>query len=117
MNDLRDLVIAVDGSSFDKTGFEITEAYKGKEGFWNLSVKAYKREDKDITFESKIGILTLVDRIENRYGTHSYGTHSYGWAVLKIEELAPGSFELTVKKVTDEKKDSSDEEEHVEDEK
>lgn len=111
MNDLKDLVIALDGYSFDKIGCEITEAYKGKEGFWNLSVKVYKREDKDITFESKIGILTLVDRIENRYGTHSYG-----WAVLKIEELAPGSFELTVKKVTDEKEDNSDKEEHVEDE-
>ena len=114
MNDLRDLVIALDGYSVDKIGCEITEAYKGKEGFWNLSVKVYKKEDKDITFESKIGILTLVDRIENRYVTHSYGTNSYGWAVLKIEELAPGSFELTVKKVTDEKEDSSDEEEHVE---
>ena len=33
------------------------------------------------------------------------------------EELTPGSFVLTVKKVTDEKEDSSDKEEHVEDEK
>ena len=43
MNDLRDLVIAVDGFSVDKTGFEITEAYKGEEGFWNLSVQSYKK--------------------------------------------------------------------------
>ena len=28
MNDLKDLVIALDGYSVDKTGFEITSAYK-----------------------------------------------------------------------------------------
>ena len=56
-------------------------------------------------------MLTLVDRIENRYVTHSY------WRkVVKIEELIPGNFALTIKKVTDEKEDSSDKEEHVEDE-
>ena len=54
-------------------------------------------------------MLTLVDRIENRYGTHSY------WRkVVKIEELIPGNFALTIKKVADEKEDSSDKEEHVE---
>ena len=112
MNDLRDLVIAVDGYSFDKTGFEITEAYKGKEGFWNLSVQSYKKEDKDRTCESKVSLLSIIDRIEGKYDIHSYK-----WTVVKAEELAPGNFELTVKKVTDEKEDSSDEEEHVEDEK
>lgn len=112
MNDLRDLVIAVDGYSVDKTGFEITEAHKGNGDYWSLSVKAYKKEDKDFSSESNVSVYTLVDRIENRYGSHSYG-----WKVVKIEELTPGSFALTVKKVTDEKEDSSDEEEHVEDEK
>ena len=117
MNDLKDLVIALDGYSVDKTGFEITSAYKesGESGdFWSLSVKAYKKECENYTSESNVSMLTLVDRIENRYGTHSYDTHSYGWAVVKVQELTTGSFELTVKKVTDEKKDSSDEEEHVE---
>ena len=28
MNDLKDLIIAVDGYSVDKTGFEITEAHR-----------------------------------------------------------------------------------------
>lgn len=112
MNDLKDLVIAVDGYSFDKTGFEITEAHKGSGDFWSLSIKAYEKEGTDTTSESKVSMLTLVDRIENKYGTHSYE-----WAVVKAEELTPGSFELTVKKVTDEKEDSSDKEEHVEDEK
>ena len=109
MNDLRDLVITVDGYSVDKTGFEITEAHKGSGDFWRLAVKAYKKEGKDFSSESNVSMLTLVDRIENRYGPHSYG-----WKVVKIEEITPGSFELTVKKETDEKKDSSDEEEHVE---
>lgn len=112
MNDLKDLVIAVDGYSFDKTGFEITEAHKGKGDYWSLSVKAYKKEDKDRTCESKVSILSIIDRIESKYNIHSYE-----WAVVKAEELAPGSFELLVKKVTDEKEDSSDKEEHVEDEK
>ena len=119
MNDLRDLVIAVDGYSVDKTGFEITSAYKesGESGdLWSLSVKAYKKEGGYYFSESNVSMPTLVDRIESRYGTHNYDTHSYWWAVLKIEELAPGSFELTVKKVTDEKEDNSDKEEHVEDE-
>lgn len=112
MNDLKDLVITVDGYSVDKTGFEITEAHKGNGDYWSLSVKAYKKEDKDFSSESNVSVLTLVDRIEN-----NYGTRKNKWAVVKAEELAPGSFELTVKKVTDEKEDSSDEEEHVEDEK
>ena len=115
MNDLRDLVIAVDGYSVDKTGFEITSAYKesGESGdFWSLSVKAYKKEGENYTSESDVSMLTLVDRIESKYGKYAYK-----WAVVKVQELTTGSFELTVKKVTDEKEDSSDEEEHVEDEK
>ena len=112
MNDLKDLVITVDGYSFDKTGFEITEAYKGSSDSWRLVVKAYKKEGEDNTSESDVSMFTLVDRIENKYGTHNNK-----WAVVKAEELTPGSFALTVKKVTDEKEDSSDEEEHVEDEK
>lgn len=109
MNDLRDLVITVDGYSVDKTGFEITEAHKGSGDFWSLSVTAYKKEGEDFTSESNVSMLTLVDRIENKYGTHNNK-----WTVVKVGELTPGSFELTVKKVTDEKEDSSDEEEHVE---
>ena len=109
MNDLKDLVITVDGYSVDKTGFEITEAHKGNGDFWSLSVKAYKKECENYISESNVSMLTLVDRIENRYGTHSY------WRkVVKIEELIPGNFALTIKKVVDEKEDSSDEEEHVE---
>ena len=112
MNDLKDLVIALDGYSVDKTGFEITSAYKesGESGdFWSLSVKAYKKEGENYTSESNVSMLTLVDRIESKYGKYDYK-----WAVVKVQELTTGSFELTVKKVTDEKKDSSDKEEHVE---
>ena len=112
MNDLKDLVIAVDGYSVDKTGFEITEAYKEKGDLCRLAIKAYKKEGENYTSESNVSMLTLVDRIESKYGKYDYK-----WAVVKAEELTPGSFELTVKKVTDEKEDSSDEEEHVEDEK
>ena len=112
MNDLKDLVIALDGYSVDKTGFEITSAYKesGESGdFWSLSVKAYKKEGENYTSESNVSMLTLVDRIESKYGKYDYK-----WAVVKVQELTTGSFELTVKKVEDEKEDSSDEEEHVE---
>ena len=111
MNDLKDLVIAVDGYSVDKTGFEITEAYRVKEDSWRLAIKAYKKEGENYASESNVSMLTLVDRIEN-----NCGTHNNKWAVVKAEELTPGSFELIVKKVTDEKEDSSDKEEHVEDE-
>lgn len=109
MNDLKDLVITVDGYSVDKTGFEITEAYRVKEDSWRLAIKAYKKEDKDFSSESNVSMLTLVDRIENKYGTNNNK-----WTVVKAEELIPGSFELIVKKATDEKEDSSDKEEHVE---
>ena len=109
MNDLRDLVITVDGYSVDKTGFEITEAHKGSGDLWRLAVKAYKKEGEGFSSESNVSMLTLVDRIENKYVTHSYE-----WKVVKVEELTTGSFALTVKKVADEKEDSSDEEEHVE---
>ena len=109
MNDLKDLVITVDGYSVDKTGFEIIEAYKGSSDSWRLVVKAYKKEGENYASESDVSMLTLVDRIENRYVTHSY------WRkVVKIEELIPGNFALTIKKVEDEKEDSSDKEEHVE---
>ena len=109
MNDLKDLVIALDGYSVDKTGFEITEAHRVKEDSWRLAIKAYKKEGENYASESNVSMLTLVDRIENKYGTNNNK-----WAVVKAEELIPGGFELTVEKVTDEKEDSSDEEEHVE---
>ena len=112
MNDLKDLVIALDGYSVDKTGFEITEAHRVKEDSWRLAIKAYKKEGENYASESNVSMLTLVDRIENKYGTNNNK-----WTVVKAvkaEELTPGSFELIVKKVTDEKEDSSDEEEHVE---
>ena len=109
MNDLKDLVVTVDGYSVDKTGFEIIEAYKGSSDSWRLVVKAYKKEGKDFSSESDVSMLTLVDRIENRYDTHSSVRK-----VVKIEELIPGNFALTIKKVEDEKEDSSDKEEHVE---
>ena len=109
MNDLKDLVVTVDGYSVDKTGFEIIEAYKGSSDSWRLVVKAYKKEGKDFSSESEVSMLTLVDRIENRYDTHSSVRK-----VVKIEELIPGNFALTIKKVEDEKEDSSDKEEHVE---
>lgn len=109
MNDLKDLVITVDGYSIDKTGFEITEAYKGSSDSWRLVVKAYKKEGKDFSSESDVSMLTLVDRIENKYGIHSCCRK-----VVKVEEFIPGNFALTIKKVEDEKEDSSDEEEHVE---
>lgn len=112
MNELRDLVITVDGYSVDKTGFEITEARKRNGDFWSLAVKAYKKEgeDKDFSSESNVSMLTLVDRIENKYGMHDIK-----WTVVKAELLMPGSFELIVKKVTDEKEYNSDKEEYVED--
>ena len=110
MNELRDLVITVDGYSVDKTGFEITEAHKENGDTWSLTVKAYKRKGEDFFSESSVSMLTLVDRIENKYGTHNNK-----WTVVKIEEFVPGSFKLIVKKATDEKEYNSDKEEHVED--
>ena len=111
MNDLKDLVIALDGYSVDKTGFEITEAHRVKEDSWRLAIKAYKKEGENYASESNVSMLTLVDRIENKYGTNNNK-----WAVVKAEELIPGGFDLMVEKVADEKEDSSDKEEHVEDE-
>ena len=110
MNDLRDLIIALDGYSIEKTGFAVMEAHKGKSNFWSLTVKAYKKEEA-CTSEDPVCVLTLVDRIENKYGTHNNK-----WAVVKVEELEEGTFDLVVKKVEDEKEDCSDKEEHVEDE-
>ena len=109
MNDLKDLVITVDGYSADQTGFEIIEAYKGSSDSWRLVVKAYKKEGKDFSSESNVSMLTIIDRIESKYGTLNNK-----WAVVKAEELTPGNFALTIKKVADEKEDSSDKEEHVE---
>ena len=112
MNDLKDLVITLEGYSVNETGFEITDAHKGKGNFWSLFVKAYKKEGEGFFSESNESmLLTLVNRIESKYGK-IYNR----WAVVKVDELTPGSFALIVKKVTDEKEGSSDKEEHMESE-
>lgn len=109
MNDLKDLVIKVDGYSVDKTGFNVISAWKSKENLWKLTVEAYSKEGKDFSSESDVSMLTLVERIENKYGSHKNK-----WAIVKIEEITTGSFELKVKRVTDEKEDNSDKAEQVE---
>lgn len=45
MNDLRDLIIALDSYSIEKTGFAVTEAHKGVSNFWSLTVEAYKKKN------------------------------------------------------------------------
>lgn len=109
MNDLKDLVIKVDGYSVDKTGFNVISAWKSKENLWKLTVEAYSKEGKDFSSESDVSMLTLVERIENKYDSHKNK-----WAIVKIEEITTGSFELKVKRVTDEKEDNSDKAEQVE---
>lgn len=109
MNDLRDLVIKVDGYSVDKTGFNVISAWKSKENLWNLTIEAYSKEGKDFSSESDVSMLTLVERIEDKYSSHKNK-----WTIVKIEEITTGSFELKVKKVTDEKEDNSDKAEQVE---
>lgn len=109
MNDLKDLAIKVDGYSLDKTGFSIKSARLEKENLWKLTVEAYSKEGKDFSSESNVSMLTLVERIEDKYSSHKNK-----WAIVKIEEITTGSFELKVKKVTDEKEDNSDKAEQVE---
>lgn len=109
MNDLKDLVIKVDGYSVDKTGFNIISAWKSKENLWYLTIEAYKKEDKDFSSESDVSMLTLIERIENKYGSNKNK-----WTIVKIEEFKTGRFELKVKRVTDEKEDNSDKAEQVE---
>ena len=98
MNDLKDLVDALEGSSFDRTGYAISSAVLDKAGFWNLTVSAYWKEETSSTIEeSEVGMLKIIERFEG-----AYGTHKYKWIVLKAEAHTEGAYFLLVKKVEDE---------------
>ena len=111
MNDLKDLVMALDGFSIEKTGFKVTQAIRTGP-LWRLVVSAYKKSGEKYTAEEEVSVSALVNRIDGKY---VMGKEK--WKVVKVAELTEGMYKLVVKREENEKEDCENKEEHVEDEK
>ena len=104
MNELKELVMALDGLSVDRTGFEVNSAvWKG--GQWELTITPYRKEGDGFVSESEAEILTIAERIESKYSISkdkwkiiSYSTFG-GVHLLKVSKE---------RKAKDEKEDSSE---------
>lgn len=103
MNDLRILVCRLDGLSIENLGFRVLEASNDK-CLWYLKVQGYYKKLDDHTSEDTISTLSLVEKIEDRYGSNGLK-----WKVLKVEELEDNMYNLTVKKY---REDNKNEENH-----
>ena len=110
MNDLKDLITALDGFYLEKTGFNVTQVIRTGT-LWSLAVSPYSKSGDTYTTEEEVNISSIVNRIEGKYTTEKEK-----WRVVKVEELKPGVYELVVRKEENEKEDCENKEEHVENE-
>lgn len=97
MNDLKDLVCRLDGLSIENLGFRVLEASNDK-CLWHLKVQGYYKKlddstSEDTISEDTISILTVVDRIENRYVSNELK-----WKVMKVEVMEDNMYNLTIRK-------------------
>ena len=104
MNDLKDLAYRLDGLSIENLGFRILKAINDK-CLWHLKVQGYYKKLDDSISEDTVSILTMVERIENRYGAEELKW----WRVLKAEVMEDNLYNLTITKYGE---DSKNEENH-----
>ena len=104
MNDLKDLAYRLDGLSIENLGFRILEASNDK-CLWHLKVQGYYKKLDDSISEDTVSILTMVERIENRYSANELKW----WRVLKAEVMEDNLYDLTIMKYGE---DSKNEENH-----
>lgn len=110
VNVVRELSLALDGMSIERTGFEILEA-KQSLGVWSVIVKAYQKESELITHEDEVSLATVVNRVTDGY------VSKVEWDIISVHKLAgEGMFrlELVLKGEENEKEDGSRVEEQVE---
>lgn len=103
MNDLKYLVGRLDGLSIENLGFRVLEASNDK-CLWHLKVQGYYKKLDDHTSEDTVSTLSLVEKIEDRYGSNRLK-----WKVLKVEVMEDNMYNLTVIKCWE---DNKNEENH-----
>lgn len=112
MNELREIVLLLDGLSIDRTGYEVTTAYK-KDGYWKIEGNSYQKEGGNYSEEEQVDLCGLVNRITDRYGTSHVK-----WDIFEVRvdplENGVSRFYMLLRKVENEEKDSSDTEEDME---
>lgn len=66
VNVVKELSLALDGMSIEKTGFEIISVLHAKKNTWEVVVKAYRKEG-DFLHEDKVSLATILDRLYRSY--------------------------------------------------
>lgn len=111
MNELKEIALLLDGLSINRTGYKITEAVKTYEG-WQIVGRSYRKEGDNYTAEERVSLYGLVNRMVDIYDGQAK------WDILQVKvfplENGVVEFNLTLRKVKNEKEDGSDTEEHME---
>ena len=80
VNVVKELSLALDGGSFEKTGFEILRAEQTL-GEWTVIVKAYQKEGEYINHEDEVSLATLVARLTDSY------VSKVEWDIIAITKI------------------------------
>jgi hypothetical protein len=110
VNVVKELSLALDGMSIERTGFEILNA-KQTCNIWTVCVRNYKKESEYVSHEDEVSIATLVARLTDGYVSKAK------FDLLSVQKLAgEGMFELslTLKGEENEVEDGSGDEKQVE---
>lgn len=110
VNVVKELSLALDGMSTERTGFEILNA-KQTGNIWTVCVRNYKKESEYVAHEDEVSIATLVARLTDGY------VSKVKFDLLSVQKLAgEGMFELslTLKGEENEVEDGSGDEKQVE---
>lgn len=110
VNVVKELSLALDAGSFERTGFEILEAEQTL-GVWTVFVMAYKKEGELINHEDEASLATLVGRLTDSYVSR------VKWDIISVSKCAKEYWfkvQLALKGEENETKDGSSVKEQVE---
>lgn len=112
VNALKELSLALDGGSFEKTGFEILEAKQNLNlGVWTVIVRAYQKEGELINHEDEVSLATLVSRLTNSYVSKAE------WDIISVAKFDMQSrlrFELNIALKIEEEENETEDDSRVE---
>lgn len=81
VNVVKELSLALDGMSTERTGFEILEV-KQNSSVWTVCARAYKKESEYVSHEDEVSIATLVARLTDGYASKAE------FDLLSVQRLA-----------------------------